>query len=64
VDHLKIGVCNIQHEPLKNKHDAANAVLRDNRFVNDVLEHGSNLGFIIHQIEEDIFEIFQGRKSC
>jgi hypothetical protein len=58
---LKIGVRNVQHEPLKNKHDAANVVMSRNGFVNDVLEHGSNLGLIILQIKKDIFQIFHGR---
>jgi hypothetical protein len=58
---LEIGFRNVQHELLKNKHDAANFVTSHNGFVNGVLEHGSNLGFIIHQIKEDIFQIFQGR---
>jgi hypothetical protein len=58
---FKIGVRNVQHEPLKNKHDAANVVMIHNGFVKDVLKHGSNLGSAIRQIKEDIFQIFQGR---
>jgi hypothetical protein len=57
---LKIGVRNVQHEPLKNEHEAMNVMMGDNGFVKDLLEHGPNLGFIIGQIEEDILQIFKG----
>jgi hypothetical protein len=57
---LKIGVRNIQHEPLTNKHEATNVMMGDNGFVKDVLEHGTKLGFIICQIGEDIVKIFKG----
>jgi hypothetical protein len=60
---LKIGVHNVQHEPLKNKHDATN-VMGNNGFIKDVLEHGPNLGLVIHQIQEDIFQIFEGWDAC
>jgi hypothetical protein len=58
---LKIGVRNVQHEPLKNKHDA---MMGDNGFTKDVFEHDLNLGFIICQIEEDILQIFKGWGAC
>jgi hypothetical protein len=61
---LKIGVCNVQHEPLKNKYDATNVMMGDNGLVKDVLEHGPNLGFIICQIKEDILQIFKGWDTC
>jgi hypothetical protein len=55
---LEVGVRNVQHEPLKNEHEATNVMIGDNGFVNDLLEHGSNLGFIIGQVKEEIFQIF------
>jgi hypothetical protein len=57
---LKIGVRNVQHEPLKNKHEATIVMMGDNGFVKDVLEHGLTPGFIICQIEEDMLQIFKG----
>jgi hypothetical protein len=61
---LKIGVHNIQHEPLKNKHDTTNVMMGDNGFVKDVLKNDPNLGLIICQIEEDILQIFKGWDTC
>jgi hypothetical protein len=55
---LKVGVRNVQHEPLKNEHEARNVMIGHNIFVNNLLKHGSNLAFIIGQVKEEILQIF------
>jgi hypothetical protein len=57
---LKVGVRNVQHEPLKNKHEATSGMTGHNGFVNDLLERGSNLGCIIGQVKKETLQIFMG----